>query len=78
VIAQHRVGKHLLGYVRADLKWAAVRALIEYDKRVRLPKRELPTELPLRHPKVVEQRGVMVPMRDGVRLSTDLYRPGGG
>ena len=75
MIAQHRVGKHLLGYVRADLKWAAVRALIEYDKRVRLPKRELPTELPLRHPKVVEQRGVMVPMRDGVRLSTDLYRP---
>jgi uncharacterized protein len=75
VIAQHRVGKGFLGTARADLKWAAIRALIEYDKRMRLPKRELPTELPLRYLKVVEQRDVMVPLRDGVRLSTNLYRP---
>ena len=75
MIAQHRVGKGFLGYVRADLKWAAVRVLIEYDKRVRLPNRELPTELPIRYPGVVETRGVMVPMRDGVRLATDVYRP---
>lgn len=45
MIAQHRVGKGFLGYVRADLKWAVVRVLIEYHKRVRLPSRELPTEL---------------------------------
>ncbi|MCX6364276.1 MAG: CocE/NonD family hydrolase, partial [Actinobacteria bacterium] len=77
MIAQHRVGKSRLGYARADFKWAAVRALIAYDKRVKLPKRELPTELPLRHPRVVEQRGAMVPMRDGVRLSTNVYRPAG-
>ena len=50
VIAQHRVGRSSLGYARADLKWAAVRAFIEYDKRVRLPKRELPTKLPFRWP----------------------------
>jgi putative CocE/NonD family hydrolase len=74
MIAQHRVGKGVVGYVRADLKWAAIRALIEYDKRLRLPKRELPTELPIRYPGVVETRDVMVPMRDGVRLATNVYR----
>src|SRR5450759_922543 len=67
MIAQHRVGKRVVGYVRADLKWAAIRALIEYDKRLRLPKRELPTELPIRYPGVVETR-------DGVRLATNVYR----
>ena len=75
MIAQHRVGKGLSGYVRADLKWAAVRTFIEYDKRMRLPKRELPTELPLRHSGVIEKRDVMMPMRDGVRLATNVYRP---
>jgi len=75
MIAQHRVGRGFLGHAAADLKWAAIRALIAADKRVRLPKRELPTGLPIRHPRVVEERDVLVPMRDGVRLATNVYRP---
>ena len=75
VVAEDRIGRGFPGHVRADLMWAAIRAFIEYDKRVRLPKRELPTELPVRHPRVVEERGLMVPMRDGVRLATNVYRP---
>jgi len=78
MIAPYRVKKDVLRHLAADVKWAAVRALIEYDKRVKLPRRELPTGLPLRHPGVVERRDVMVPMRDGVLLATDVYRPGGG
>jgi uncharacterized protein len=61
--------------VGVDLKWAVARALIEYEKLVKLPKRELRTDLPVRFPRVVERRGIMVPMRDGVRLATDVYRP---
>ena len=75
MIAPYRVKKDVLRHLAADVKWAAVRALIEYDKRVKLPRRELPTGLPLRHPGVVERRDVMVPMRDGVLLATDVYRP---
>lgn len=50
---------------------------MEYDKRVKLQRRELPTALPIRFPNIVEQRGLMVSMRDGVRLATDVYRPAG-
>ena len=41
-----------------------------------LPAEQQPAELAARHEVAIE-RSVMVPMRDGVRLSTDLYLPQG-
>jgi putative CocE/NonD family hydrolase len=50
-------------------------ALNAADKRLRLPRRQHPTATPDRFPRCAETRGLMVPMRDGVRLATDVYRP---
>ena len=62
-------------HLKADVRWQGVLALNQADKRLLLPRRRLPTEAPDRFPRYQEQRGLMVSMRDGVRLSTNVYRP---
>lgn len=59
----------------ADAKWALTRAYLMFSKHVTLPFKELPSSTPTRFPRVRVRRGELVPMRDGVRLCTDVYLP---
>jgi putative CocE/NonD family hydrolase len=64
-----------MSHVKADLAWAGVRVLLEAQKRITLPRKELPSATPERYPKahvLVDER---TPMRDGVALATDVYLP---
>ncbi len=62
-------------HLKARAAWAGIMALNEVDKRLRLPRRRQPTATPDRLPRCAETRGLMVAMRDGIRLSTNVYRP---
>jgi putative CocE/NonD family hydrolase len=62
---------------KADLTWAGVRLMMAGQKRLTLPRKELPSATPERQPKahvLVDER---VPMRDGITLATDVYLPAG-
>ncbi len=59
----------------ADVMWQAVTAKDLYDKFVRLPSIELECGTPARYAGVVVEKDVPVPMRDGVRLYANVYRP---
>ena len=64
-------------HLKADLAWAGVRVMLAGQKRFTLPRKELPSSTPERHPKahvLVDERA---PMRDGVTLATDVYLPAG-
>ncbi len=63
--------KHLV----ADVKWAAVRSCLAASKHLVLPFKELPSATAERFPRVTGRRRFMVPMRDAVQLSTDVYLP---
>ncbi len=52
-------------------------AFDEIFERWRLEDSELPLRSPVTHPELTIEK-VMVPMRDGIRLRTHLYRPEGG
>ena len=64
-----------MGHLKADLAWAGVRLLLEAQKRFTLPRKELPSATPERHPRAHVLGGLRVPMRDGVTLATDVYLP---
>ncbi len=66
-----------MGHLKADLAWAGVRLLLEAQKRFTLPRKELPSAVPERHPRVHVLGDRRVPMRDGVTLATDVYLPAG-
>ena len=66
-----------MSHVKADLAWAGVRLLLAAQKRVTLPRKELPSATPDRHPRVHVLGDRRVPMRDGVTLATDVYLPAG-
>jgi putative CocE/NonD family hydrolase len=58
-----------------DFKFTVGNALNSLDGRVLLPFREIETTTPDRYTKVRTQKNIMVPMRDGVKLATDVYTP---
>jgi uncharacterized protein len=64
-------------HVKADLAWAGVRLMMAGQKRLTLPRKELPSAIPERQPKVHVLGDERVPMRDGVTLATDVYLPAG-
>jgi hypothetical protein len=66
-----------MSHVKADIAWAGVRLLLAAQKRVTLPRKELPSAVPERHPRVHVLGDRRVPMRDGVTLATDVYLPAG-
>jgi putative CocE/NonD family hydrolase len=66
-----------MSHVKADIAWAGVRLLLEAQKRFTLPRKELPSAVPERHPRVSLLGDRRVPMRDGVTLATDVYLPAG-
>ena len=64
-----------MGHLKADLAWAGIRLVLAGQKRVTLPRKELPSATPERHPRAHVLGGLRVPMRDGVTLATDVYLP---
>ena len=68
---RHRRAQHL----KADVLWKGIMAVNEADRRLRVPRRQHPTATADRFPRCAQTHGLMVPMRDGVRLSTNVYRP---
>ena len=66
-----------MSHVKADLAWAGVRVLLAAQKRLTLPRKELPSATPERYPKVHVLVDERAPMRDGVTLATDVYLPAG-
>ncbi len=64
-------------HLKADLAWAGVRLLLAGQKRFTLPRKELPSAIPGRYPRVHVLVDERVPMRDGVTLATDVYLPAG-
>ena len=66
-----------MGHLKADLAWAGIRLILAGQKRFTLPRKELPSATPERHPRAHVLGGLRVPMRDGVTLATDVYLPAG-
>jgi len=60
----------------ADLSWGITRLYEDFFvKRFRLPFMSLPTSTPNTYEKVKVTKNVVVPMRDGIRLYADIYKP---
>ena len=64
-------------HVKADLTWAGIRLMLAGQKRLTLPRKELPSATPERHPRVHVLVDERAPMHDGVTLATDIYLPAG-
>jgi putative CocE/NonD family hydrolase len=64
-----------MSHVKADIAWAGVRLLLAAQKRITLPRKELPSVTPDRYPRVHVLGDRRAPMRDGVALATDVYLP---
>ena len=64
-----------MSHVKADIAWAGVRLLLAVQKRLTLPRKELPSATPQRYPRVHVLGDRRVPMRDGAKLATDVYLP---
>lgn len=62
-------------FIKAGLIWKIGDILDAYDKRFRLPKREILSGTPDRHREVAVANDVAVPMRDGVVLRANVYLP---
>jgi uncharacterized protein len=66
-----------MSHMKADIAWAGVRLLLAAQKRITLPRKELPSATAERYPRVHTLPDRRVPMRDGVTLATDVYLPAG-
>lgn len=58
-----------------DLLWQVLTVKDLYDRYVRLPSATIESSTPDRHAGVVIENDVPIPMRDGVRLYANVYRP---
>ena len=63
--------------IGSDLRWRYDHLRGAIAKRVSLPRRRLPSEVAARFDAVRVDRDVPTPMRDGVLLRADVYRPTG-
>ena len=61
---------------QADADWAVDLAEEERLRRDVLPTKAIPFPSPVRYPEIAMERNVPIPMRDGVVLRADIYRPG--
>jgi len=60
---------------RADLQWAWHRLKDTLAREFLLPSKSLPTSTPNRYERVAVEKNVPIPMRDGVRLYANVFRP---
>jgi len=71
--AEAQQGKR--GFLRADFEWAFYSALDKFSKHFRLPFKEVRNGMPDRYDKITVEKNVSIPMRDGVRLYANIYKP---
>ena len=62
--------------IAAESRWAWERLRQRLRRSLRLGRQDLPSDTPALCRRVRELRDLRVPMRDGARLSADLYLPG--
>ncbi|UCD56772.1 MAG: CocE/NonD family hydrolase [Candidatus Hydrogenedentota bacterium] len=62
-------------FLRADLQWAFANLVDKYDKYFRLPFKKVASETPDRYEKFTVKKNVAIPMRDGIRLYANIYKP---
>jgi hypothetical protein len=62
-------------FIGVDVKWAMGELVDKCDKHFRLPFMKIETPTPDRYNRVVVEKDVAIPMRDGVRLYADIYKP---
>lgn len=62
-------------FLIADLRWSAERFLELLKRIFILPWYQIPSETPERFRAIQVEKGLKVPMRDGVRLNANVYRP---
>ncbi len=67
----------MIRFPLADLRWSAERFLETLKRYFELPFFEIPSRTPDRFRSVLVDKGLKVPMRDGVMLNTNVYRPRG-
>jgi hypothetical protein len=58
-----------------DFKWLVKELWEKAEKYALLPFFRIPTETPNLYSRVLVQKNVAIPMRDGVRLYADIYKP---
>lgn len=58
-----------------DILWAIELAKRALEKRLLLPRISVPSKTPDRYDEISVEKDVAIPMRDGVRLYADVYRP---
>jgi hypothetical protein len=62
-------------FLKADLQWKFYRLLDTLDKHFKLPHKKIENGTPDRHTQIQVERNVRIPMRDGVGLYANVYRP---
>ncbi|MBI5116920.1 CocE/NonD family hydrolase [Candidatus Poribacteria bacterium] len=77
---QSSVGSQSYGYqkrsfLKADLQWKFSTLIDEFDKYFKLPNEKIENGTPDRHDKIEIEKNVRIPMRDGVALYANVYRP---
>lgn len=62
-------------FFRADLQWTFSNLLDKIDKHFKLPLKKIENGTPDRHNQIRVEKNVRIPMRDGVGLYANVYRP---
>jgi len=62
-------------FIKADLQWKFYDLLDKFDKHFKLPRKKIVNGTPDRYDKVEVEKNVPIPMRDGVKLSANIYKP---
>lgn len=65
-------------FFKANLQWKFYDLLDWYDKYFKLPHKKIDNGTPDRYQKADVEKNVRIPMRDGVGLYANIYRPSGG
>jgi hypothetical protein len=67
--------KRFFRFFSAELQWLIFQAVAFYSKLVLLPRKKIPTNTPDQFHNYLVEKYVPIPMRDGIRLFADIYKP---
>jgi putative CocE/NonD family hydrolase len=67
--------RRMLRLANADILWGFLRLVSFLEKRLVLPFMRIPSSTPDEYARHIVEKNVPIPMRDGVRLYADIYKP---
>ncbi len=73
VFAEGQEGRRC--FLVADMTWTFAGIVDSFNKHFRLPRKTLETNTPDLYDKVLIEKNVAIPMRDGIRLYANIYKP---